>query len=97
LPEAVESAAQMKQRAGDNANRLYNAACLYALCSGAKISTADASPLVRECADEAMTLLSQAVAKGYKDVAHIKQDSDLDALRPRADFQKLLKELQEKK
>jgi hypothetical protein len=33
------------------------------------------------------------VAAGYKDAAHLKQDHDLDALREREDFKKLLAEL----
>jgi hypothetical protein len=43
-----------------------------------------------------MKLLREAVAKGFKDAAHMKQDSDLAPLRQRPDFQKLLKELEEK-
>jgi hypothetical protein len=47
-----------------------------------------------------MAWLSKAVAAGYKDAAHMKMDTDLDFLRGREDFQKLLAELdkqQEKK
>ena len=44
-----------------------------------------------------MELLKQAVAKGYKNVAHMKQDRDLDPLRDRQDFKKLLAELEGKK
>jgi hypothetical protein len=36
----------------------------------------------------------QAVAKGYKDVGHMKKNTDLDALRQRDDFKALLKELE---
>jgi hypothetical protein len=46
-------------------------------------------------ADRAMAWLTQAVAAGYKDVAHMKEDKDLDALRDRPDFKKLLAELTE--
>jgi hypothetical protein len=38
--------------------------------------------------------LRQAFFKGYKDAAHMKQDRDLDALRGRDDFKKLLAELE---
>jgi hypothetical protein len=38
--------------------------------------------------------LEQAVAAGYKNAAHMKQDKDLDALRDRADFTKLVTMLQ---
>ncbi len=43
-----------------------------------------------------MAWLKQAVAKGYKDIEHLKKDDDLKALRQREDFQKLLAELEEK-
>ncbi|HXG09866.1 MAG TPA: hypothetical protein VNK04_08770 [Gemmataceae bacterium] len=43
--------------------------------------------------DEAMKLLRDAVAKGFKDAAHMKKDRDLDPLRQREDFQELLREL----
>jgi serine/threonine protein kinase/tetratricopeptide (TPR) repeat protein len=45
-------------------------------------------------ADEAVALLRQAVAKGYRDAARLKQDKDLDILRPREDFDGLLKSLE---
>lgn len=53
--------------------------------------------LAHSYADRAMALLRQAVAKGYKDAAHLKKDKDLDPLRSRPDFQKLLAELEQKK
>ena len=42
----------------------------------------------------AMEWLKKAVAAGYKDVAQIKKDKDLDALRDREDFKKLVTELE---
>jgi hypothetical protein len=47
-------------------------------------------------AETAMKLLREAVNKGYKDVAHMKKDTDLHPLRQRDDFQKLVAELEEK-
>lgn len=44
-----------------------------------------------------MTLLKRAVATGYNNAAQMKQDQDLTALHERADFQKLLAELEERK
>ena len=38
----------------------------------------------------AMEWLKKAVQAGYKDVAHIAEDSDLDALRSRDDFKKIM-------
>jgi hypothetical protein len=87
----------MKQLANEKPDQLYDAACLYALCAGAKTPRADATRLTKECAEEAMTLLKQAIVKGYKNAPHMKQDPDLAALRGRADFDKLLAELEGKK
>ena len=50
----------------------------------------------KEYADKAMALLQHAVAKGYKNAGHMKQDKDLDVLRDRDDFKKLLAELEAK-
>jgi hypothetical protein len=52
--------------------------------------------LALSCGQKAVEALRQAVAKGYKDAANIKKDKDLDPLRQRDDFQKLLAELDEK-
>jgi hypothetical protein len=41
-------------------------------------------------------VLREAIQKGYKNVGHIKKDKDLDPLRSRADFQKLVAELEAK-
>jgi hypothetical protein len=99
LPAAVETAAKTKERAADKTEQLYDAACAYALCAGAAKKPSPASPLPQgargdKLGDEAMALLKQAVAKGYQNAAHMKQDKDLDALRDREDFKKLLAELE---
>jgi hypothetical protein len=47
-------------------------------------------------ADATMKLLREAVGKGWKNVAHMKKDTDLDPLRQRQDFQKLIAELEGK-
>ena len=41
-----------------------------------------------------MELLTLARAAGYKDAAQMKKDTDLDPLRAREDFKKLLAELE---
>jgi hypothetical protein len=43
--------------------------------------------------EQALALLHTAVARGFKDAAHMQKDIDLDPLRGRDDFQKLLAEL----
>ena len=56
--------------------------------------------LRKELADayaaRAVQLLREAVAHGYKDVAHMKKDPDLNPLRARPDFQQLLADLEQK-
>ena len=41
-----------------------------------------------------MAWLQKAVAAGFKNAAHMKKDADLDAVRARADFKKLMAELE---
>jgi tetratricopeptide (TPR) repeat protein len=71
-------------------NGLYDAACGYALC----VPLADQPRKKEEYAACAVGMLRRAVAKGYKDLANMKKDTDLDALRGRDEFQKLLAELE---
>jgi serine/threonine protein kinase/tetratricopeptide (TPR) repeat protein len=76
-----------------DADSLYNAARLRAV-TAVVFRAADTSPAGSEQADaeadRAMAWLRQAAAAGYKNAAHVKQDKDLDALRDRADFAKLV-------
>jgi hypothetical protein len=46
--------------------------------------------------DAAMKMLRDAVSMGYKNVAHLKKDTDLDPLRQRDDFRPLVAELERK-
>jgi hypothetical protein len=72
-----------------DAGSLYDAACMRAVTAavltGAKQADAEA--------EQAMAWLKKAVVAGYKDAAHMEKDKDLDALREREDFKKLLAEL----
>jgi tetratricopeptide (TPR) repeat protein len=70
---------------------LYNAACVYALCS--QMAETDGM-LAESYACQAVLLLRKAVGKGYKDVAKLKRDEDLKHLRRREDFQNLIRELE---
>jgi serine/threonine protein kinase/Tfp pilus assembly protein PilF len=73
---------------------LYDAACVYALASG---RVRDAA-VTDKYAARALALLRQVQQTGWFDdpaqVEHLKQDTDLEPLRSRADFQKLLAALQ---
>jgi serine/threonine-protein kinase len=78
---------------------LYDAACVYAVAAAqaAKAAPPHTSSLRAErYATRAVALLREAVQKGYKNVAHMKKDADLDALRVRDDFQQLLGQLEQK-
>jgi hypothetical protein len=46
-----------------------------------------------EYADRAIELLRKAVQAGWKDAAQMAEDTDLDPLRGREDFKKLMAEL----
>jgi tetratricopeptide (TPR) repeat protein len=77
---------------------LYNAACFRALTAGVILET-DKSTTAKQTAaaesDRAMTWLHQAVAAGFKDLNSLKKDPDLAALRERADFKKLVADLEQ--
>jgi hypothetical protein len=110
-PELRASRAQSLARAGGHVNAvaeanalaaakevtgdtLYDLACVCALASTA---VKDNAQLQDQYAARAVELLRQAVAKGYKDIDHLKKDDDLKPLRQREDFRKLMEELEEKK
>jgi serine/threonine protein kinase len=79
-----------------DARSLYNAACYRAVTAAVGLAAPKSPPAVQEAraeADRAMAWLEQAIAAGYDNLALMQKDSDLDALRDRADFQKLLAEL----
>ena len=75
---AIQEAEELAKNA--NADTLYEAACVFALAadrpdpSGAALSKT-------QCARRAVALLQQAVAKGWTNAEHMKQDDDLKALR----------------
>ena len=92
-------AADLARVAFDPAGDAYKAAGFFARCvplaeKDDKLPEARRKELAQSYAEQALAALRQAVAKGYKDVAHLKSDTDLDALRQRDDFKLLLKELE---
>jgi serine/threonine protein kinase len=88
VDDAVAEIAELTKSGNWSAAWWYDFACVYAVASG---KIADKS---QQYADRAMELLQTAVKAGYKDAAHMKKDTDLDVLRNREDFQKLLAELE---
>jgi hypothetical protein len=83
---------------------LYDAACIFALASAAagkdaKLSTAEHQKLAEQYAVQSLARLAAARVAGFfqdaRQVAHLEKDPDLDILRARADFKKLLAELKD--
>ena len=98
-PAGCRATAEMWEKLNrTDADNLYTAARFRAVAAGvqAKKPGADAARLAKDDADRAMEWLQKAVQAGYKDAAHMKKDADLDPLRARADFKKLLAELEKK-
>ena len=81
---------------------IYNAGCVHALAStharqDTKLVPAEREQRAEEYARRAVELVRRAVAKGFNDLAHIKKDRDLDSLRSREDFQKLVGDVEKQK
>jgi tetratricopeptide (TPR) repeat protein len=94
----AEAACELARVAYDPANDAYKAASFLSRCvplaeRDSKLPEPRRKELARSYADRAMEALRQGVAKGYKDAAHIQKDKDLNPLRGRDDFQRLLAEL----
>src|SRR5262249_12329841 len=87
VAEAVAEVAELTKAGDWNAGHWYNFACVYAVASG-KITDKK-----QEYANRAMELLQRGVKAGWKDAAHMQKDKDLDSLRGREDFKKLMESL----
>jgi hypothetical protein len=99
-PAGCRATAEMwEKRNRPDAGSLYTAACFRAVAAGiqAKVTGADAARLAKADADRAMGWLNGAVRAGYRDAARLKNDTDLDPLRDRDDFRKLLADLEAKR
>ena len=97
-PFGCRATAEMWEKLNRTDNgSLYDTACYRAVTAAVQAKTpgADAARLATEDADLAMAWLTKAIAAGYKNRAHMEKDTDLDALRNRPDFQKLLATLPE--
>jgi tetratricopeptide (TPR) repeat protein len=96
---AERTAAQLRELGWDPPGNDYDAACALALCipiiqKDDKLSKEERPSAVLFYGDAAMKVLKDAIGKGYKDAAHMKKDTDLDPLRQREDFKKLIAELE---
>ena len=86
--EAVRAAQQLAALARGSPSELYNAACTLAL----------SVPLTQgkqreELGAQAVDVLREAIAAGWRDAAHTGHDPNLIPLRDRDDFRRLLAEL----
>ncbi|HEV3006438.1 MAG TPA: tetratricopeptide repeat-containing protein kinase family protein, partial [Pirellulales bacterium] len=80
-----------------DAESLYNAACMRAVAAAVILAGDESAELAAQAdaeADLALKWLAQAVAAGFGDAAQIAGDRDLNALRYRDDFKKIVTELE---
>src|SRR5262249_39249492 len=71
----------------------FQARCMPLVEKDARLTEEHRRTLVQRYADQAMAWLREAVAKGCKDAVQLTKPRAFDPLRPRADFQQLLKGL----
>jgi len=98
--EAVQAATELTRVFPDRGEEYYLAAGFAARCVSLvdrddHLPKAKCQELAQAYGDRAMTLLREAVQKGYRDAKRVKEDKDLDALRGRDEFKVLLKDLEE--
>jgi serine/threonine-protein kinase len=93
VPRASADAEELLKAESLNSDALYDIACVFSLASAKSTDSVQAE----RYAGRAVSVLREAVAKGYANIEHMKQDTDLNPLRQREDFQKLLRELEAKK
>ena len=96
---ALAAATKRRDLGWDPAVDAYEAAGMLARCApivekNDKLDAAKRQAEMQFYADQAMAMLRDAVAKGYENIEHMKQDNNLDPLRERADFKKVVAELE---
>jgi serine/threonine protein kinase/tetratricopeptide (TPR) repeat protein len=79
----------------------YNAACLLSACvtlagKDDRLATAKRGELARMYADRALAMLRQTLEYGFTDTARLSNDPDLEPLRTRDEFGKLVADLEAK-
>ncbi len=75
-----------------DAGSLYDRACYRALAAGCYAKAGDVANAKLD-ADRAMAHLTEAIAAGYRDAAHMATDDDLAILRTRPDFRRLVERI----
>jgi tetratricopeptide (TPR) repeat protein len=95
--EAIRAVAKLRELGTATADQLHNAACVYSLCAaaikpekGQDALTAEQSAARQQHIADALATLREAIAAGWKDLAHMQQDPDLAPLRDLPEFKALL-------
>jgi serine/threonine protein kinase len=99
--DAVHTAEIRRDLGWDPPADAYDAACFLSrsvtiVAKHEMLNATQRQEAARFYGDAAMRLLREAVSKGYKDVAHLKEDTDLNPLRQREDFRKLVAAMERK-
>jgi serine/threonine protein kinase/tetratricopeptide (TPR) repeat protein len=99
--EAAAEAEALAQQPDLNPAHLYDLSCTFSQSSAAvdrdvKLSAAERARLKASYADRAMDFLRRAIAGGWQNPDQLKADPDIDPLRARDDFRKLLADLEAK-
>jgi hypothetical protein len=96
----MAAAAKRRDLGWDPIGDSYDGACALARCipivEKQEPATDARAAAIQFYGDAAVKMLQVAVDKGWNNAAHMKKDSDLDSLRQRDDFQKLMAELEKK-
>jgi hypothetical protein len=87
-PRAIQARREWADLVRGNPNALYDVTCALALT--VPLVPGDQKQVL---AAEAVQWLREAIAAGWHDAVHTSRDSDLDPLRDRDDFRRLLAEL----
>jgi hypothetical protein len=99
---AVQEAEMVAAKAEElYSGNLYNLACVYSHCAAtagrdAKLPLPERTKLQEHYGARALEYLRQAMAKGWRNLPLLKSDPDLDALRGREDFKKVVAEAEKK-
>jgi len=96
---ASQTAEQLAALGWNPAGNAYTAARALAQCipvvdEDTNLPPARRAELARSYAERALTLLEQAIANGFKDLANMKKTTDLDRLRSHSKFQELLAQME---
>jgi serine/threonine protein kinase/tetratricopeptide (TPR) repeat protein len=87
--EAVAEAAALTGEKNAPPRLLYNAACVFAVASAVPSDNA----LRERYAAQSIELLGTAIDRGFKNARELQKDPDLEPLRQRADFKKMVQRI----